>query len=162
MTTEQYQAEASRLRDALVRVAQGYLGDRAEAEDVVQDALLRLWQMHAELTVPMDALARVVTRHLCVDRLRRRHAVTDLSSVSLEAGEEPSTDWRVGRLMAVMGQLPALQQTLLRLRHMEDLSTSDVAEATGMTEVAVRQALSRARRNLREQYLKQFRHDDER
>ena len=59
MTQEEYKEEAQRLRPHLMEVARRYL-DNDDAEDTVQDALMRLWQMVDSLRMPIDALARVL------------------------------------------------------------------------------------------------------
>ena len=73
MTSEEFKQEAQALRPQLISLAKRYLKDTDEAEDVVQDALLKLWQMHGELRSPMAAMAATITRNLSIDRLRRQH-----------------------------------------------------------------------------------------
>ena len=58
--------------------------------------------------------------------------------------------------MAVIETLPSLQQTILRLRHIEGMEMSDIAALIGSNEVAIRKALSRARQAVRTQYVKQY------
>ena len=72
MTREDFKQEAQRIRPLLIRTARRYLEDADEAEDTVQDVLLRLWQMAGELKMPLDRLAVVLTRNFSVDKLRRR------------------------------------------------------------------------------------------
>ena len=72
MTREDFKQEAQRIRPLLIRTARRYLEDADEAEDTVQDVLLRLWQMADELKMPLDRLAVVLTRNFSVDKLRRR------------------------------------------------------------------------------------------
>lgn len=151
MTTEEFKQEAQTIRLRLVNQARRYLGDTDEAEDVVQDVLLRLWQMHAELTVPMLPLATTVTRNRAIDHLRKRRHLESVEQIAV--AEEPQDDERLGRVLAIIDTLPALQQTILRLRHMESMEMCDIAELIGSNEVAVRKALSRARQAVREKYL---------
>ena len=156
MTQEEYKDEARRLRPRLLEVARRYLGDE-DAEDTVQDALLRLWQMLDQLHLPLDALASVLVRNLCVDRLRRRQPLAPLDDrVSVDGASQADTDERIDRMMAVVAQLPPLQQTILRLRHMEGMDMAQIAALTGSSEVNLRKALSRARQSVRQQYLKQY------
>lgn len=156
MTQEEYKDEARRLRPRLLEVARRYLGDE-DAEDTVQDALLRLWQMLDQLHLPLDALASVLVRNLCVDRLRRRQPLAPLDDrVSVDGVSQADTDERIDRMMAVVAQLPPLQQTILRLRHIEGMDMAQIAALTGSSEVALRKALSRARQSVRQQYLKQY------
>lgn len=60
------------MRPALLRMAIRYLEDSDEAEDAVQDALLKLWFLRDRLDQyrSVDALAIVITKHLCINRLR--------------------------------------------------------------------------------------------
>ena len=90
MTTEEFKQEAQNIRLRLINQARRYLGDTDEVEDVVQDALLRLWQMHMELQQPMLPLALVVTRNLAIDRLRRHQQTQPLETVM--ATSEPDSD----------------------------------------------------------------------
>lgn len=156
MTAEEFKAEAKRLRPALMGVAVGYLKDADEAEDMVQDAMLKLWTMCEELHSPMAPLARVLTRNLCIDSIRRSPmtvsiAATDIANASVEREEHR----RVERMMGVIDTLPSSQQIVLRLRHIDGMSFADIAELTGGTEPAVRKTLSRARMAVRTAYLKQ-------
>lgn len=153
MTQEEYKEEARRLRPQMMNVARRYLADD-DAEDTVQDALLRLWQMVDKLRMPLDGLASVLVRNLCVDKERRRHRTLALT----EAGdnEDNGQDERIERMMGIIESLPSLQQTILRLRHMEGMEMKDIAEIIGSSEVALRKALSRARQAVRQQYMKQY------
>lgn len=150
MTAEEFKLEAQTIRLRLVNQARRYLGDADEAEDVVQDALLRLWQMHSELQAPMLPMATIVTRNLAIDHCRRRQHLEPL--IPQAVAEEPSADERTERILAIIDTLPTMQQTILRLRHMEGLEMSDIAKLTGSTEAAVRKALSRARQAVRDKY----------
>ena len=108
--------------------------------------------MHMELQQPMLPLALVVTRNLAIDRLRRHQQTQPLETVM--ATSEPDTDERTARILAIIDTLSPMLQTVLRLRHMEGMEMSDIAELTGSSEVAVRKALSRARMAVRERYFK--------
>ena len=149
--------EARRLRPKLIETARRYLADE-DAEDTVQDALLRLWQMLGGLHVPIDGLAVVLTRNLCVSQLRRQHACLPLAEeqAGATAAADTAADERIDRLMAVVEALPPMQQTILRLRHIEGMEMAEIAALTGSSEVAVRKALSRARQSVRQTYLKKY------
>ena len=137
----------------MMNVARRYLADD-DAEDTVQDALLRLWQMVDKLRMPLDGLASVLVRNLCVDKERRRHRTLALTEAS--DNEDNGQDERIERMMGIIESLPSLQQTILRLRHMEGMEMKDIAEIIGSSEVALRKALSRARQAVRQQYMKQY------
>lgn len=151
MTTETFRQEAQRMRTTLVRLAFGILRDSDEAEDVVQDVLLRLWQMRDQLRMPIEPLARVLTRNRCIDIVRRKKPAAELSMAVFQEEDEALRE-RIERMMKVIETLPDLQQTILRLRHMEGMEFEEIAELTGSTEVAVRKALSRARQAVRDKF----------
>ncbi|MBQ8487112.1 MAG: sigma-70 family RNA polymerase sigma factor [Prevotella sp.] len=154
MTQEEYKEEARRLRPRLLQTARRYLNEE-DAEDTVQDVLLRLWQMVDMLHMPIDALATVLVRNFCVDRLRRQKPTQALAA-HYEQTDEAETDERIERILAMIDTLPTLQQTILRLRHIEGMGMREIAELTGSSEVAIRKALSRARQTLRKQYEKRY------
>ena len=154
MTQEEFKEEAQRLRPRLMLTARRYLGDD-DAEDTVQDVLLRLWQMVGELRQPFDALALRLTRNLCIDKVRRKKPTVMLTD-SGETDQAENDDERIERMMAVVSTLPDLQQTVLRLRHLEGMEMNEIADLTGSSEVAIRKALSRARQAVRQKYMKQY------
>ena len=155
MTQEQFKDEAQRLRPRLMELARRYLGDD-DAEDTVQDTLLRLWQMVDDLRQPIDALALRLTRNLCIDQLRRQRPASLNAFNGSSETDTPDDDERIKRMMSVIATLPSLQQTILRLRHLEGMEMKEIAALTGSNETAIRKALSRARQAVRIQYLKQY------
>jgi len=64
---------------------------------------------------------------------------------------ETARNEQIDRMMALVDALPTMQQTVLRLRHMQDMTMADIASLIGTSEAAVRQSLSRARRSIMEQ-----------
>lgn len=156
MTIDKFTEEAKAMRPMLLSVAKGILGDDEAAEDVVQDALLRLWQLHDEPIRNIRGMARIVVRNLCLDIVRQKKTSVDFADVNMTEGQEEDTDGeRIERMMALVSRLPMMQQTVLRLRHLEGMSLGDIAVLVGSTEAAVRQSLSRARRSIAEQFKNQ-------
>lgn len=155
MTAEEYQTEAAHIRPELTAIARRYLSDDVGAEDVVQDALLRLWTMREDLRSPMAPLARVIVRHLCVNMLRRTRPTTEIGDMSV-ADDEGDSHEAVERMMAIIATLPPVQQTILQLRHVDGMEMAEIARLTGMGEAAVRKALSRARLAVRRKYMETY------
>jgi RNA polymerase sigma-70 factor (ECF subfamily) len=153
MTQEEYKEEARRLRPQLLQTARRYLTED-DAEDTVQDVLLRLWQMVDTLHMPIDGLATVLVRNFCVDRRRRNQRQMPVLTTDYEQAYE--TDERIERVLALIDTLPTMQQTILRLRHIEGMEMREIAELTGSSEVAIRKTLSRARQALKQQYDKRY------
>ena len=146
--------EVRDMRPMLLSVARGILGSEEEAEDVVQDVMLRLWQLREEPIRNPKGFARTVVRNLSLSKVRRKPLTVDISQADLATNDDSETgiDEQIDRMMALVDALPTMQQTVLRLRHMQDMTMVDIASLIGTSEVAVRQSLSRARRSILEQY----------
>lgn len=155
MTADDFQEEAATLRQDLLREAQRYLSGHNEAEDTVQDTMLRLWDMRDKLRSPMKPLAYVILRHLCVDTLRKRQPMVGMETIVL-TDDHGDSHQAVERMMDAVTALPETQQTILRLRHMDGMDMESIAALTGMSEPAVRKALSRARMAVREKYINAY------
>jgi len=157
-------AEAARtLTLRLAPRALGYsgriLGDRAEAEDVVQEAMLRLWRMAPDWR-PGEAqvstwLYRVVS-NLCLDRKRaqkRRPAVTlddapDLAAGGPDAVTRMMQDQRMAALNDALATLPERQRQAVVLRHIEGLANPEIALVLDIGVEAVESLTARGKRTL--------------
>ena len=107
MTTEEFENEAELVRPILVATAAHMLGSDSEAEDAAQETLAKLWGMRGELRSPMAALARAVVRNLCVDTIRRRHAViVPLSDKQRNMAETVTDNDPFSHVMKVIDLLP--------------------------------------------------------
>ncbi len=153
MTDQEYQSEISRIRPGLISIARRYLGDSTlQAEDVVQDVCIRLWQMHEKVTAPASGLAAVMVRNVCIDALRKQKRETEAYS---EADLAPESNTALfDRVLASVSTLTPTLQTVFRMRHIEGKDTNEIAIAIGSNEAAVRKALSRARMAIRQTLLK--------
>jgi len=157
-----FEIEAKRMRPALVRIATHYTEDTDEAEDVVQETLLKLWFLRERLSQyrSIDALAMVITKHLCINRKRGQH----LTTVPLQEGwsviggaspeQKLMDEERMQELLELIGTLPNLQQAILRMKHIEGMEVEEIARLTGSTVIAVRTNLSRARKKVCEQFIR--------
>lgn len=132
-------------------------GDRAEAEDVTQDALLRLWRAapgwrRGEAKV--STWLYRVTANLCIDRIRRRRIGPDLDSVPEPMDEAPSAATgmqqaaRAEALQQALDGLPDRQRQAVILRHIEGLSNPEIAEIMDIGARAVESLVARGKRAL--------------
>lgn len=154
-------AAASRLLveqhlDRLVGFAYRLLGDGAEAEDVAQEAFLRLWRQAPRWRseAPIVHWLNKVAYNLCMDRLRRRRplALEDVPEPVDPAGDPARAAQRaeIGRLVeAAVGALPERQKAAILLTHGQGLGNMEVAEIMGISVEAVESLLGRGRRALR-------------
>ena len=161
MTSAEFQTLASTLRPRLLAQATRYLRDTAEAEDIVQDALLRMWVLHDQLIGNAEAFASVLVRNLSLNRLRQLHRMQTLTEMDLlemerldaDSRSQQDTDEQVAQLMTLVEALPDRQKTILRLHDLEGMDYDEIAQVTGLSAASLRQTVSRARRLLRLRYL---------
>lgn len=157
LTRSTFESEAGRLRPILLRVSASIAGD-AEADDIVQDTLLKLWFLREKLAGydSLDAPARVIVRNLSINVLRRRrNSPVDCTSLPDIAGEDVDGGLS-DELTAALEALPDTEQAVLRLKHLDGMETEEIAALIHSTPGAVRTALSRARRRIRELYKAQL------
>ena len=146
--------EVKAVRPTLQSVAREILGSDEEAEDVVQDAMLRLWQLRDEPIRNVRGFARVVVRNLSLSKVRQRRVTVDIARADIANDDESESakNEQIDRMMKLVDALPTMQQTVLRMRHMQEMTMADIASLIGTSEAAVRQLLSRARRSIIEQF----------
>lgn len=147
------------LKDMLFRLAMRITLDRAEAEDVTEDTLIRVWNKRDEWSKikSVEAYAMTICRNLALDRSQKREAM----NVSLEEhdNEAPDNDdgphekmVRSERLRWVhkfFQELPEKQRTVMQLRDIEEKNIKETAEIIGISEQDVKVTLFRARQAIR-------------
>lgn len=142
-----------------VAIGRRMLADPAEADDVAQEAFLRLWHGGSKLDVGNGGLKpwlRRVVSNLCIDRIRARRG-TDVVDEVPEQLVQPSQLKGIeqrelsGRVQAALQALPDRQRQALVLFHFEGLSQDEVASAMTISAEAVESLLARARRSLKAQ-----------
>jgi RNA polymerase sigma factor (sigma-70 family) len=161
MKQEELQSILPQLRPRLVALATRYLNDSDEAEDIVQDAMLKLWMLRKQLIGNVEGFAVVLVRNLALNRLRRlrrTHTLTEMELIELESmtdsdADRATTDEQVAQLLSLIDTLPDRQRTILRLHDLEGMDYTDLAQLTGMPAAALRQTISRTRRHLRLRFM---------
>ena len=141
---------------AMLGLARRILGNAADAEDVAQEAMLRVWT-HAPNWQPLAAFRTWLTRivvNLCLDRKRKAQwvdldAAGEIPDPSPDAGEAAERNERDRLVDAAIGKLPDRQRTAIVLTYGEGMSNAEVAEAMGTTVSAVETLLVRAKQGLR-------------
>lgn len=147
-------------------VAFRFLQRPEEAEDLLQDVMMKLWQIRDSLPPDNELLPFLLTvvRNLCLDRLRSRQIKDDtIEDVDisldyiqpLDIDDKVEEKDRLRHLLGLINQLPPDQQKVLRLRAIDDLSTDEIAKQLDISPENVRQLLSRARKRLRDMAQKQ-------
>ena len=147
----------------LQRVALRLLGNAEDAEDMVQEVYMKLWNKRDALPDVKDVEAYCVTltKNMCIDRLRMAEVEKeDVDEVPTMLAATDDVEAQVERRDAVeqvkqiIETLPEHQQQVITLRDMEDCSFEEIVEQTGLTAVNIRMLLSRARKTIRERLKK--------
>src|SRR4051794_29799 len=141
---------------AMVGLARRVLGNAAEAEDVVQEAMLRVWT-NAPRWQPLAALKTWLTRvvvNLCLDRKRRAtmlnlEAAGEVADPTPGAGELAESGERERLLAEAIQTLPERQRSAIVLTYSEGMSNAQVADMLGTSVSAVETLLVRGKQNLR-------------
>lgn len=152
-------ALVARLTPRVFAVARRMLGSEAEAEEVSQDALVRLWRIAPDWRVgeaQVSTWLYRVTVNLCTDRLRRRRDMP-LDPEADYADDAPPVEQRLqdadraAALERALASLPERQRQVVVLRHLEGLSNPEIAEILGLTVEAVESLTARGKRGLKAQ-----------
>ena len=127
-----------------------YLGDRAEAQDVVQEAFVRAWQRWPQISEYDDPVAwiRRVAWNLATSRHRRRAVARRFLLRAAPPETEPGANPDRVALVAALRQLPERQRRAVVLHYLADLSVADIAAEIGVAQGTVKSWLHRARAEL--------------
>lgn len=147
-----------RLAPRVFALAVRMLSDRAEAEDIAQEAMLRLWKIAPDWESGQAMVSTWLYRvglNLCRDRLRRRRGgQTPLEAVAEPADPAPGAEARMQRaaradaLQVALDTLPERQRQAVVLRHIEGLSNPEIAEIMEIGVEAVESLTARGKRAL--------------
>lgn len=150
------------LKDKLFRLALRITFDRAEAEDIVQETMIRVWNKRTEWTQfgSVEAYCLTVARNLAIDRSELKDAQTVELSPEMEQTDTTSNPYerlaskeRMALIHRLIGRLPEKQRTAMQLRDIEGKSYKEIALLLDMTEEQVKVNLFRARQKVKQQFL---------
>jgi RNA polymerase sigma factor (sigma-70 family) len=149
-------------KDKVFRLAKRLLTSTEEAEDATQEVLVKLWSKNGSLDGfnSVEAFAMTMTKNYCLDQLKSKRA-GNLKIVHTNfTDREPRVDTKVEDIDSlnwverIINQLPEQQRLLIQMRDIEQYEFAEIAKITDMNETAIRVALSRARKTIRESMTK--------
>lgn len=151
------------LKDKIYRLALRITNISEEAEDIVQDTMLKVWSMRTQWKTlkSVEAWCMTVARNLALDRTGAASAentgiTEDLQIASAGSSPHDELERKEGLdiVMKLVDRLPEKQKTALHLRDVEGKTYKEIAEIMQMSEENVKTNIFRARQKIKENYLK--------
>lgn len=163
MDKKEFTALVMPFKDKLYRMAKRILISKDEAEDAVQEVFLKLWKGKQNIKNYRnpEAFAITMTKNYCLDRLKSKQA----SNLKIVHSNYPTSENveknienndGVELVFKVMETLPEQQKIILQLRDVEQFEFSEIAKMLDSNETAIRVALSRARKTVRDTMIKKY------
>ena len=165
MKTISFQSDILPLKNELYRMALRITMNAADAEDVVQETMMKVWNRRDqwEQIESIEAFCLTICRNLSLDKVRRM----DNQTQSLDAAYDPKDlgvasnpeeqaiqSDRIRLVRQMISQLPEKQRSCMQLRDMEGKSYKDIATILDITEEQVKVNIFRARQTIREKFKK--------
>lgn len=151
------------LKDKLFRVALRITFDRAEAEDIVQETLIKVWNKREEWNSldSVEAYCLTLTKNLAIDMREKMDARTEELTDEYDQAHDDANPYekleQKERLMWVhklMEELPDKQRKIIQMRDIEEKSYKEIAQALDITEEQVKINLFRARQKVKQGFLR--------
>lgn len=149
-------------KDKLYRLAKRLLVSNEEAEDATQEVLLKLWSKKTKIAEfnNVEAFAMTMTKNYCLDKLKSKQA-SNLKLVHSNYKDEHTSLQKevelrdsVSIVHQILEQLPEQQKIIIQLRDVEQYDFEEIAKVVNMNPTAIRVALSRARKYVRQELIK--------
>lgn len=149
-------------KDKVFRLAKRLLVSTEEAEDATQEVILKLWNKNESLDSysSIEAFAMTITKNYCLDQLKSKRAgnlqivhsnYTDRQpSLQKQLEDSDTLSW----VEKIINNLPEQQRLIIQMRDVEQFEFSEISKILEMNETAIRVALSRARKTIRENMTK--------
>jgi RNA polymerase sigma factor (sigma-70 family) len=158
MDLQEFKIKVFPLKNRLFRLAKQILRDHEDAQDMVQEVFIKLWNRRENLDEykSIEAFAVVMTRNMCLDKLKaKKYPVENLENLKSDIRDsEPESTSDISdvvrRIHKIIGTLPEQQRSIIQMRDIEGYDHQEIAGIMDMNENAVRVSLSRARKRVRE------------
>ncbi len=162
MNQKEFMQLINPFKDKIFRLAKRLLVSTEEAEDATQEVLVKLWSKNDSLEQlkSVEAMAMAMTKNYCLDQLKSKRAgnmtivhsnYTD-GSAGLQKRVEDNDAWQW--VEKIINQLPEQQKLIVQMRDIEEMEFEEISKIMEMNEQAIRTALSRARKTIRENMTK--------
>ena len=164
MTQKAFIALITSFQDKMYRLAKRLLVSEDEAQDATQEIYLKLWQKRQDLSTykSVEALAMTMTKNYCLDRLKSKQADNlklvhnNFADQSYNTVKQVELEDQVNVVHKLINQLPETQRIVIQLRDIEQYELNEIEKILDMNPSTVRANLSRARKTIKENLIKQL------
>lgn len=158
MNQNEFNLLVTPFKDKVFRLAKRLLVSTEEAEDATQEVLVKLWNKNGNLAQygSVEAFAMTMTKNYCLDQLKSKRTsnlkIVHSNYMDRESGLEKkmedldSLKW----VEKIINDLPVQQRLIIQMRDIEQYEFEEIAKIIDMKESAIRVALSRARKTIRD------------
>ena len=162
MNQNEFMNVVNPFKDKVFRMAKRLLVSTEEAEDATQEVLVKLWNKNESLEAynSVESLAMTMTKNYCFDQLKSKRASTMKivhnnftdreASLQQKVEDNDAMNW----VEKIIDKLPEQQKLIVQMREIEQYEFEEIAKILEMNETAIRVALSRARKTIRENMTK--------
>ena len=161
MNLETFKNRILPLQDLLQSYAKKVLANENDAEDAVQETLLKLWCIRNQLASHphVEGYAMLTMKNICIDKIRQRKYTISIDDAEVKTTLSSSFDNIDNRnsvdiVRKIIERLPDLQRMIIQMRDVEGYEISEIAEITNSNISAVKVNLSRARKRVRDEFSK--------
>jgi RNA polymerase sigma-70 factor (ECF subfamily) len=151
-----------KIKDKLYRFSLRIVGSSTEAEDIVQEVFIKVWDRRGDMENVQnpEAYCMTLTKNLSLDKLKSKHRQTAEIGEAMQISSSESTPYAVvetndmmQRIRNIMQELPEKQRMVMHLRDIEDMTYEDIAETLDLPMPQVKVYLHRARTYVRSQLI---------
>lgn len=160
-----FQNDILPLKNKLYRLALRIILNQEDAEDIVQETMIKVWNRRQqwEQIESMEAFCMTICRNLAIDKIR--HTNTDRQTLDTVEHDTPDTNYhanpelqtiehdRLQQVKLIISKLPEKQRTCMQLRDFEGKSYKEIADIMGISEEQVKVNIYRARQSVKQQFL---------
>lgn len=157
MNQQEFVTLINPFKDKLFRLAKRMLVSTEEAEDATQEVLFKLWKADIQSFKSVEAMAMTMVKNYSLDQLKAKRS-NNLSIVHTNYSDNSSLEKQISDrddlsyVEKIINTLPAQQKMIVQLREIEEYEFAEIAQILDMNESAIRVALSRARKTIKEKY----------
>ncbi len=153
------------MKDRLYRLALRITLNTQEAEDVVQDTMLKVWAQREEMDKieSVEAYALTLCRNVALDKTKRMErqnmSLDDMSTERMAHDADPLEQLQqndnISRVRLIMNSLPEKQRSCMQMRDFEGMSYKEIGEVMGIPEQQVKINIFRARKAIKERFVRE-------